>query len=215
MTDANYRHLFMVVDRSGSMQKVREATQEGINGFFTSQAVAPRHVDNRITASLFEFDTDHDTVFHHVDIADVPAYTLTPRGGTALLDAVGFAFTREGEWLAAMPEDERPGMVIAVIATDGEENSSTEWTLDRVRDLVTQQRDVYGWQILFIGANIDAVKVGGSMGINRGQTMTYNSTDSGTQSAYGTLSAVGLRTSAGFGAAFTDAERAAAVEDDK
>ncbi len=212
MTDPTYRHLIMVADRSGSMDKVRDATQEGINGFFASQ----RSAAARTTASLFQFDTVHDTVFEHVDLTGVPAYVLTPRGGTALLDAVGFAFTREGEWLASLPEDQRPGSVFAVIATDGEENSSQEWDLARVKALVTRQQDVYGWNVVFIGANIDAVKVGQGMGIARGQTMTYNATNTGTQSAYGTLSAVGLRSSASFGkrVEFTDAERAAAVEDE-
>ena len=217
MTDPNYSHAFLIVDRSGSMSSIRDATQDGVNEFFNGQkAVTGR----RVTASLYEFDDRHDTVVAHVPVADVPAYTLVPRGMTALLDAIGFAFTREGEWMAAMPQDQRPGTVVAAIATDGYENRSVEWKADgadpaaRIRELITQQRDVYGWEVLFLGANMDAIAVGDDMGITRSHSMTYASTDWGTRSAYGSLSATGFRMSSGvaFGG-FSDADRAAAVDE--
>jgi hypothetical protein len=215
MTDPHYAHVFLVADRSGSMADCREATQDGINEFFNGQKTVP----GKVTASLFQFDDHHDTVFEHLPIGDVPAYELVPRGMTALLDAVGFAFTREGEWLASMPEHERPGIVTAVIATDGMENRSTEWKADgadpasRIRALITQQREVYGWEVLFIGANMDAIKVGGGLGIPVSRSMTYNTTATGTASTYGTLSAVGATISSGVAfAGFTDDQRAAAVD---
>lgn len=214
MTDPNRGHVFLVVDRSGSMSACREATQDGINEFFNGQKSVPKQV----TASLFQFDDEHDTVFAHVQIGDVPEYKLKPRGMTALFDAVGYAFTREGEWLASLPEGERPGTVVAVIATDGQENSSLEWDGARIRELITQQREVYGWEILFIGANMDAVEVGADMGIRRGQTMTYVQTDGGTRSAYGSVTSVVGRSFSRRAAAgpvdFSDADRAAAMGED-
>ena len=215
MTDPSRAHVFLIADRSGSMSSCREATQDGINEFFNGQKSVPKQV----TASLFDFDDFHDTVFEHLPIADVPAYTLVPRGMTALLDAVGFGFTREGEWLASLPEDERPGTVTAVIATDGRENHSVEWKdggadpAARIRALITRQREVYKWGVLFIGANMDAIKVGGGMGIPVSHSMTYTPTARGTASTYGTLSAVGFNLSSGvaFGG-FTDEQRAAATD---
>jgi Mg-chelatase subunit ChlD len=204
MTDPNYRHLILIVDRSGSMKSCKAATEEGINGFFATQAGEP----GRATATLVQFDTEHETVFEHVELADAPAYRLVPRGGTALLDAVGFAFAREGQWLASLPEGQRPGTVVAVIATDGEENSSREYTGEQVREIIQGQREVYGWEVLFIGANIDAVKTAATYGIPAEGAMTYDvAYTAGTLSA---VSAAVSRGASGLGYGFTDQERATA-----
>lgn len=205
MTNPEYRHLILIVDRSGSMQSCREATQEGIDGFFATQAGEP----GRATATLVEFDTEHDTVFEHVPLTEVPSYTLVPRGGTALLDAVGFAFAREGEWLAALPEDARPGTVVVVIATDGDENSSREYTADQIREIIRVQREVYDWQTPFIGANMDAVKTATTYGIPVASAMTYNTTS--TAGTYAAVSAMVSRGTSGLGYEFTEQERATAT----
>jgi Mg-chelatase subunit ChlD len=205
MTNPEYRHLILIIDRSGSMQSCREATQEGISGFFAAQAGEP----GRATASLFEFDTEHDTVFEHVALADAPPYTLVPRNGTALLDAVGFAFAREGEWLASLPEDDRPGAVVVVIATDGDENSSREYTPGQIRDIIREQQDTYGWQVLFIGANMDAVKTAASYGVPVASAMTFNTAS--TAGAYASVSNMVSRGASGLGYQFTDQERATAT----
>jgi hypothetical protein len=204
MTDPAYRHLILIGDRSGSMRSCKDATEEGINGFFASQAADP----GRATASMYEFDTQHDTVFEHVPLGEVPAYVLAPRGGTALLDAVGFAFAKEGAWLAGLPEHERPGQVVVVIATDGDENSSREYTAGQVRDMIRVQRETYGWEVLFIGANMDAVKTAAAYGIPAAAAMTYD-TDS-TQATYSSVSAMVSRGRSGAGFGFTDKERATA-----
>jgi Mg-chelatase subunit ChlD len=204
MTDPSYRHLILVVDRSGSMHSCKEATQEGINGFFATQAGEP----GRATATLVQFDTEHETVFEHVALAEAPEYKLVPRGGTALLDAVGFAFAREGAWLASLPEDQRPGTVVAVIATDGEENSSREYTAEQIREIIRGQREVYGWQTLFIGANIDAVKTAATYGIPAEGAMTYDVAH--TVGTYSAVSAAVSRSTSGLGYGFSDEERATA-----
>lgn len=203
MTNPAYRHLVLIVDRSGSMQDCKDATEKGIGAFFSGQQSVP----GRATASLYQFDTEHDQVFAHVPLADVPAYTLTPRGGTALLDAVGFAFAAEGGWLASLPEGERPGAVVAVIATDGRENSSREHTVEQIREVIRVQREVYGWQVLFIGANMDAVKTADAYGIPAASAMTYD--PKSTAATYSSVAAVVSRGASGLGYAFSDAERAA------
>lgn len=204
MTDPNYRHLILIIDRSGSMQSCKAATEEGINGFFETQTREP----GRATATLVQFDTEHETVFEHVELADAPTYTLVPRGGTALLDAVGFAFAREGQWLASLPEEQRPGTVVAVIATDGEENSSREYTAEQIREIIRGQREVYGWEVLFIGANIDAVKTAATYGIPAASAMTYDTQS--TEGTYQVVSAAVSRGASGLGYSFTDQERATA-----
>lgn len=159
MTNPDYTHWTLVVDRSGSMSAIKNDAQGGINQAFEDQ----RKLPGRLTVSLVQFDTEIDDVARMVPIADMGDFTLIPRGGTALLDAVGQAITITGEDLAALPEDERPANVIVQIVTDGQENSSNEWTLEKVREAIKEQQDTYGWVFAFIGAG-DAAWQGRSMG---------------------------------------------------
>jgi hypothetical protein len=209
MTNAEYRHIIMIVDRSGSMRSCRAATEEGINGLFAGQA----DEDGWATASLYQFDTEHDAVFAHVALGEVPTYRLVPRGGTALLDAVGFAFAREGEWLGSLPEHERPGTVVAAIATDGMENSSREYNRAQIQEIIKRQQEVYNWQILFIGANMNAVQVAASYGIPAPQAMTFRASPAGASASLSSLHRVMSRGRLGEGYGFTEQERAAAMDD--
>jgi hypothetical protein len=211
MTNPDYRHIIMIVDRSGSMRACRQPTEDGINGLFEGQA----GLDGWGTASLYQFDTEHDLVFQHLALSEVPPYRLVPRGGTALLDAIGFAFGREGEWLAALTESERPGTVIAVIATDGMENSSREYDRGQIREMIQHQQQVYSWQILFIGANMDAVQVATSYGIPGSQAMTFRATDTGVRSSYRSLNEAMARGRTAGQYGFTDQERAEALGEDE
>ena len=113
----------------------------------------------------------------------VPDFVLQPRGGTALLDAVGRLITEVGEQLSALPEHERPGQVICLIMTDGMENSSRTWTWDAVKRLITQQREVYGWEFIFLGADIDAIAVASRMGMDSRYAMNFDKRDYNSQRA--------------------------------
>jgi hypothetical protein len=212
MTNPDYRHIIMIVDRSGSMHACKEATEEGINGLFAGQAKDTGEA-SRATASLYQFDTEHDVVFAQVPLDEVPAYRLVPRGGTALLDAIGFAFAQEGEWLASLEDHQRPSTVIAVIATDGMENASREYSRPQIQEIITHQQDVYSWQTLFIGANMDAVKVAAGYGIPAQQAMTFRASPAGTASSLDSVHSALSRGRAGQGYGFTPAERAAALDD--
>ena len=221
MTNPEYRHIIMIVDRSGSMQSCRAATEEGINGLFSGQAGeeggggggGSSAAATAATASLYQFDTEHDVVFAHVPLHQVPPYRLVPRGGTALLDAIGFAFAREGEWLASLAEDQRPGTVIAVIATDGMENSSREYKRPQIQEIIRRQQEVYSWQLLFIGANMDAVQVAAGYGIPAQQAMTFRASPTGAMSSLSSVRRAMSRGRRGEGYGFTPAERAAALDD--
>jgi hypothetical protein len=195
------------------MVSIREATQEGIRGFVAGQRVAVAATEHRGTLSLYQFDTIHDAVHQFVPLESVPPYELAPRNGTALLDAVGFAVTGEGEKLAAMPEGSRPGKVVVLIATDGHENSSREWTRSRVKALITQQREAYGWEFSFIGANQDAFAEAGGIGIATASAATY--TTATTDSAWRGVSKMSARYASGQAGslAFTPEEQAEAAGD--
>jgi hypothetical protein len=174
VTDASYAHIAIIADRSGSMAEIAdpphskaELTTTGIHEFVTKQKAVP----GKTTFSLVDFDITHDRLEHFGDGKATQAWSCRPRGGTALLDAVGFVIAQTGDELAAMTEDDRPGRVIVVIATDGEENSSHEYKLDTIRDMVTEQREKYGWDFVFIGADIDAFAGSSAMGMSAMSTL--------------------------------------------
>lgn len=213
MTDQDYRHYVLIVDRSGSMETIKDDAQGGINQFVKDQAALP----GKATLSLYQFDTEHEKVHDFTTLSEAGAnYTLKPRGGTALLDACGFAITQEGEKLAKMLESQRPGKVIVLITTDGEENSSHEYTKDRVKKLITGQQDDYGWQFSYVGANQDAFAEAGGLGIAPGAALNYAASGIGTNNAYAAASAASSRYVGGQSAflAYTDDEREEAQKED-
>ncbi len=207
MTDSDYRHYVLIVDRSGSMFPIAKETQNGIRVFVIGQ----RDIPGKATLSLYQFDHAHDTVYDFVPLRDVSPYTLVPRGNTALLDACGFAITEVGEKLDAMPEDERPGKVIVVIATDGQENFSREYSLAQVRDMIVRQHELYKWEFAYVGANQDSFAEARGMGISANSVMDYAHTNSGARNAWVANSASAGRYAAGQSVSlnYTDEERAA------
>lgn len=208
MTDAGHTAICLIIDRSGSMGSIRLDAEGGINAFLDEQ----RKAADRRSIRIVQFDHDYEVVTPTTPAADVPPYALYPRGTTALHDAMGRGLTEFGAELAAMPEDERPGRVIVAIMTDGYENSSQEYTTDRVKEIINQQRDVYGWQILYLAANQDAILEAAKYGIAAGQSLTYANTGGGVRSMSASLgSYVTASTNPGAPGSFTveDRERAA------
>jgi uncharacterized protein YegL len=159
----------LVVDRSGSMQHIREDAEGGVNSFLQEQAKHP----GEALLTLVQFDTEYEFIHRAVPMKQVPAYVLTPRGSTALLDAVGRAINETGERLAKMAEEDRPGLVVFVIVTDGQENSSKEFSKAKVKEMIEHQQSKYHWQFTFLGANQDAFAEAGGMGIVAAGVATY------------------------------------------
>ena len=160
----------LVVDRSGSMEAIRQDAMGGVNRFIRDQAEKP----GEALLTLVQFDTEYEFVHRAVPIGSVPEYVLTPRGGTALLDAVGRAINETGERLAAIPEADRPGLVVFVVMTDGQENSSREFTKAQVKEKIEHQQNGYAWQFVFLGANQDAFAEAGSMGMQAAAAANFS-----------------------------------------
>ncbi|MCH5376397.1 MAG: VWA domain-containing protein [Planctomycetes bacterium] len=151
----------LVVDRSGSMAQVREDAEGGVNSFIEQQAKEP----GEALLTLVQFDTEYEFLHQGVPISQVPKYELVPRGMTALLDAVGRAINETGERLAKMDERDRPGLVVFVVMTDGQENSSKEFSKSDIKAMIHRQQDTYSWHFTFLGANQDAFAEAVGMGI--------------------------------------------------
>ncbi|MFM8262160.1 MAG: hypothetical protein ACKN9S_07770 [Pirellula sp.] len=157
----------LVVDRSGSMEEIRSDAQGGINAFVADQAKLPGEC--RIT--LVQFDDKYEVVHSGILASQWPEYTLSPRGSTALLDAVGRAIIETGNRISAMPESQRPGLVICVISTDGLENASQEFTREKVREMISHQRTVYNWQFTFLAANQEAFTQAMDIGLSEDEAV--------------------------------------------
>src|SRR5674476_592182 len=124
MTNKDYTAIKVVVDRSGSMFSIKDDAEGALAEFIKGQTALP----GRATISISQFDTEYDVVYKSVDVDIAPKYTLSPRGGTALNDAVGRAITEFGQELSDLQERYRPGQVVFVVITDGWENSSMEYS---------------------------------------------------------------------------------------
>ncbi len=161
MTDKNYTHVTIVVDRSGSMESMKSDAQHSINNFMKEQSNA----DGRITVSLYDFNNTSRRVFGPIEAKEAPSYQLVPTGGTALRDAMNAAITETGTFLRNLAEKKRPGKVVFVTITDGEENSSRFCTTTQLKEKVEEQTNKYEWEFLFLGANIDAFQTGAALGV--------------------------------------------------
>ncbi|AMO61149.1 Uncharacterized protein encoded in toxicity protection region of plasmid R478, contains von Willebrand factor (vWF) domain [Mycolicibacterium phlei] len=213
MTNPQRALIAVLLDRSGSMESIKDDTEGGFNAFIAGQRSDT--VDVRVT--LAQFDTEYEVVYADRPVAEVPPLQLQPRGMTALYDSLGRLITDVGAELAALPEEQRPGRVTVVVLTDGHENSSREWSHDAVRKAIARQENDYAWQFVFLGANMDAVEIGTELGISADRSMTYAADGDGVGAAWAaTTRYVSARNAAPVAAAvpgFTDEERAAAGGD--
>jgi hypothetical protein len=151
-----------ILDRSGSMQPMQEPAVAAFNDFIKTQLDVPG--DARLT--LIQFDDAYEVPVTAKPIQDVPqltAATYTPRGSTALLDAIGRTIKETDRRISALPDADKPGKVILAIFTDGEENASQEYTIKHISDLIRLYRDQKGWEFLFLAANQDAIASGSAM----------------------------------------------------
>lgn len=168
MTDPNYTGMLLVIDRSGSMARIRDDMVGGLTTMLATQAAEP----GKLTVDIVTFDEEIEQQVSLGDPAKVKI-KLVPRGSTALYDAIGVAVSNYGQVLEAMPEEKRPGVVQVVVVTDGKENASKEYTADAVRELVKHQTDVYNWDFVYLGANQDAVLTSAALGFAADSAMTY------------------------------------------
>jgi hypothetical protein len=154
-----------ILDRSGSMQSMQEPAVAAFNDFIKIQLDVPG--DARLT--LVQFDDAYEVPIAATPIREVPqltAATYTPRGRTALLDAIGRTVIETDRRITALPEAEKPGKVILTIFTDGQENASREYTATHISDLIRLYRDTKGWEFLFLAANQDAIANAAAMNMD-------------------------------------------------
>ena len=182
----NCTELVMILDRSGSMGGLESDTIGGYNGMLKKQ----RETEGEVLVSTVLFDDRTEVLYDRVPLDQMPQMTEKDyyvRGCTALLDAVGGAIRHIANVHRYAREEDRPEKTIFVITTDGLENASREYTYSRVKQMVERQKEKYGWEFLFLGANIDAVETAGRFGIRADRAANYHSDRAGTALNYEVL----------------------------
>jgi len=179
--------LVFILDRSGSMTGLEADTIGGYNNLIAKQQKEAGEC--RLTTVLF--DNQYELLHDRVNLKDVSHMTEREywvRGSTALLDAIGITIQR----IAAAQKYASPGQkadkVLFVITTDGMENASHEYTASAVRRMIEEEKEKYGWEFLFLGANIDAVETAAGFGIDASRAVNYHSDSRGTKLNYETVS---------------------------
>lgn len=179
--------LVFILDRSGSMAGLERDTIGGFNAMIDKQ----KQEQGEAYVSTVLFDSECTVLHDRVPVGQIPPMTreqYAVRGCTALLDAVGGAIHHIGNVQKYAREEDRPQHTLFVITTDGMENASHRYTAEQIRQKIRRQKEKYGWEFLFLGANMDAVQVAGRMGIEPKRAATYRSDREGTQLNYQAIS---------------------------
>ena len=183
----NLTELVFILDRSGSMAGLEADTIGGFNAMLEKQKRQP----GEAYVSTVLFDNDCEVIHDRLPLDRVPALTEREyyvRGCTALLDAVGGAIHHIGNVHRYAREEDRPEKTLFVITTDGMENASRRYSYDKVRAMIERQKEKYGWEFLFLGANIDAAKEAARFGIGADWAANYHADRKGTGVIYEAIS---------------------------
>ena len=175
----NITELVFILDRSGSMAGLESDTIGGFNSMIEKQ----KKQDGGCYVSTVLFDDESEVLHDRVKLGDIPKMTdkdYTVRGSTALIDAIGGAIHHIGNIHKYARREDVPEHTMFVITTDGQENASHRYTAEQVKEMIERQKEKYGWEFLFIGANIDAAKTAARYGIGRDRAVNYNADSKGT-----------------------------------
>lgn len=186
-TPANRTELVFILDRSGSMAGLEADTIGGFNSLIAKQKKETGEC--RLTTVLF--DDKYEMLHNRVNLKEVSPITgqeYWVRGSTALLDAIGRTIHQVGRAQKYAPPQHRADKVLFVITTDGMENASREYSCEQVREMICRQKEKYGWEFLFLGANIDAIETASRFGISASRAVNYHADSQGTQVNYQAVS---------------------------
>ena len=183
----NLTEIVFILDRSGSMAGLEDDTIGGFNAMIQKQ----KGEDGEAYVSTVLFDNHTEVIHDRVGIQQIQPMTRKDyyvRGCTALLDAVGKSIHHIGNVHKYAREEDRPEKTIFVITTDGMENASREYTYDQVKKMIQHEQEKYGWEFLFLGANIDAAKEAARFGITEDRAANYHADRQGTAVIYEAMS---------------------------
>ena len=172
--------LVFILDKSGSMSGLESDTIGGYNSMLKKQ----QSIEDECHITTVLFDNYYELLHDRIDIKAVSLITekeYQVGGSTALLDAIGNTIHKIGNAQKHTAENYRAEKVMFVIITDGEENSSREYSAEKVKAQIERQKTKFGWEFIFLGANIDAVLTAGRFGIAPDRAIDYLADSEGTE----------------------------------
>ena len=182
----NTTEIVFILDRSGSMGGLEADTIGGYNSLIKKQ----KNKEGNVIISTILFDDVQEVLHDREDLSKIKPITdreYYVRGCTALLDAIGGAIHHIGNIHKYAREEDRPEKTLFIITTDGMENSSQRYSYEKVKRMVERQKQKYGWEFLFLGANMDAIEVAGRFGIEANRAVNYECDSKGTALNYQVL----------------------------
>jgi len=196
---SNLTEIVFILDKSGSMSSMGNEPVDGYNKFIDEQR-DPSLGEANVTFVLF--DDEVETVYNGVKISEVEKLSMeryigTGMGMTSLYDTIGKTFTEVGKRLSNTPESERASKVIVCILTDGQENSSKEFTLSTIKNMIKEQTEKYSWKIQFMGTTLGAIESAKNIGLAPDSFELFDNNSDGLRQAYRShsLNASSYRTS--------------------
>ncbi|MBP3413997.1 MAG: VWA domain-containing protein [Clostridia bacterium] len=183
----NLTELVFILDRSGSMSGLETDTIGGFNSMIEKQ----KKQEGECYVSTVLFDNESEVIHDRIPLSDTPKMTdndYSVRGCTALLDALGGAIKHIGNIHKYARREDVPENTMFIIMTDGMENASRRFDSDTVKKLIENQKEKYGWEFIFLAANIDAVETAGRYGIGADRAVRYNCDSEGQKLAYDAVS---------------------------
>lgn len=187
MSKENYTHIVVILDRSGSMYSIADDMRGGFDSFIEEQ----KKVDGTATVTLVQFSNASQEIYNMLSLDDVPPLELEPRGGTALVQTMGDTINSTIEQMDSMDENEKPEKCIFLIITDGQDNVASTYTKTQIDEMVSELEDAdegITYDFVYMGANQDAIRESGSVGVRSNATMNYSADSVGTRSMFNRLS---------------------------
>lgn len=186
---ANLTELVFILDKSGSMSGLESDTIGGYNSMIKKQQ---KETGEAVVTTVL-FDDNYELLHDRINVKGIRPITEKEYfvgGCTALLDAIGKTIHKIGNVQRNTSEEQRAEKVMFVITTDGMENASIEYDCEKIKKMVERQKEKYGWEFIFLGANIDAVSTAAKVGINSDRAANYNADGEGTRLNYEAVSHV-------------------------
>ena len=213
----DYTHITVILDRTGSMESIRDDVIGGFNAFLKEQKTIPHEA----TMTLVQFDTqDPYEVLHHVkplaQIPELTAETYVPRASTPLLDAIGRGINDLNAHIARMAESSKPEQVVFVIITDGQENSSREFTREQIAKMVKDNEVNNKWQFVFLSADFAAFSDASDYGMSDSKRAYFSKNSVNTGVCFRLSSAIisNYRNKTASGVEFNEDDKNAMVDKD-
>jgi len=184
----DYTHIAVILDRTGSMENIRDDMIGGFNAFLKQQRQGP----GTATLTLVQFDSQdpYEVIHRFKPIGEVPELTratYVPRAGTPLLDALGRGINDLECGLRELSEEMRPAKVIVAVVTDGQENSSQEFTNEQVSRMIKTKTDNDGWEFVFLSSDLNAIENARAVGVRVDHVLLFEKSGVGCANAWSSL----------------------------